>query len=99
MYMEDSTKMDIEDRGDCGLNSSGSGQGSVEDSCECGNEPSCSTKCMKCLTNYGPISSLMTLLTGVIYLFIFNTLYYNNSTSYEPPYDITFSILLLFPTS
>jgi hypothetical protein len=44
----------------------------------------------------------MTLLTGVIYLFIYlfdNTLYYNNSTSYEPPYDITFSILLLFPTS
>jgi hypothetical protein len=33
--------------GSCGLNWSGSGQGEVESSCECSNDPSVSIKCLE----------------------------------------------------
>ena len=45
---EDNIKMNLKEVG-CGLDRSGLGWGQVAGTCECGNEPSASTKCGKFL--------------------------------------------------
>ena len=55
-----------------GLDWSGSGQGQVTGTYECGNESSEFIKCGNFLTSGGPVSfSRRTLLTGYIYIFFF----------------------------
>jgi hypothetical protein len=70
---KDNIKMNFRDRG-YGLDSSGSGQELVADSCEHGNEPSGSTKAWNFLTFWETISfSKRTLLHGVSYHSVFLT--------------------------